>query len=218
MIKIPSLVLASASPRRREILTHLGLDPRIVVSDADETVTEDVTPETLTEILSLRKANAVRHLVRDDEIVIASDTVVAKGDTVFGKPHSKSEAVSMLSALSGHTHKVISGIALVQGDKVSVSHDTTYVTFRAMTDAEIISYIESGEPFGKAGAYGIQDRASIFVRKLDGDYFNVVGLPVFKMFSMLNSDFGLDLFTLLGQNECKNDTASVQKWKEQNKA
>ena len=89
MKKIPSIVLASASPRRKEILTHLGLEPKIVVSDADETVNESVTPEALTEILSKRKAQAVKELVASDELVIASDTVVAKGDTVFGKPHSK---------------------------------------------------------------------------------------------------------------------------------
>jgi septum formation protein len=213
MKKIPSIVLASASPRRKEILTHLGLEPKIVVSDADETVNESVTPEALTEILSKRKAQAVKELVAPDELVIASDTVVAKGDTVFGKPHSKKEALTMLSALSGCTHKVISGIALMQGDRISVSHDTTYVTFRPLSESEIISYIESGEPFGKAGAYGIQDRASVFVQKLDGDYFNVVGLPVFKMFSMLTSDYGLDLFDLIGQNEA---STSIEKWKEQN--
>ena len=213
MKKIPSIVLASASPRRKEILTHLGLEPKIVVSDADETVNESVTPEALTEILSKRKAQAVKELVASDELVIASDTVVAKGDTVFGKPHSKKEAFTMLSALSGCTHKVISGIALMQGDRISVSHDTTYVTFRPLSESEIISYIESGEPFGKAGAYGIQDRASVFVQKLDGDYFNVVGLPVFKMFSMLTSDYGLDLFDLIGQNEA---SRGVGKWKEQN--
>ena len=199
--QIPRLVLASASPRRLEILTHIGLMPEVIVSDADETVTENVTPEELTEILSVRKAKAVSSLVKADQLVIASDTVVAMGDTVFGKPHSPSDAYAMLRALSGSTHKVVSGIALMLGDRISVTHDVTYVTFRELSDREIINYISTGEPFGKAGAYGIQDKASVFVSRLDGDYFNVVGLPVYKMFELLNRDHGLDLFDLLKQSE-----------------
>lgn len=193
---LPEIILASASARRREILTHLGLAPRIIVSDADETVTEKLTPERFTEELSLRKAGAVLDKIGKDQLVIASDTVVAMGDTVFGKPHGEKEAIEMLSALSGATHKVVSGIALHLNGVTAVSHDVTRVTFRKLTEADIVSYVRTGEPFDKAGGYGIQDSASVFVEKIEGEYFNVVGLPVFKMFSMLKKDFGIDYFDL----------------------
>jgi len=201
---IPEIILASASARRREILTHLGLEPRVLVSDADETVDRPLAPELFTEELSLRKARAVMPLIKRDQLVIASDTVVAKGDTIFGKPHSEKEAFEMLSALSGSTHKVVSGVALSLNGQTSVTHDVTYVTFRELSKTEILRYVESGEPFDKAGGYGIQDTASVFIERIDGEYFNVVGLPVYKMFSVLKSDFGLDYFALkLGAQERK---------------
>ncbi|MBR2474045.1 MAG: septum formation protein Maf [Clostridia bacterium] len=205
-MNIPEIILASASARRREILTHLGLEPRILVSDADETVDRVLTPELFTEELSLRKAQAVMPLIKRDQLLIASDTVVAKGDTIFGKPHSEKEAFDMLSALSGSTHKVVSGVALSLNGQTSVTHDVTLVTFRELSKTEILRYVESGEPFDKAGGYGIQDTASVFIEKIDGEYFNVVGLPVYKMFSVLKSDFGLDYFTLkLGCKARKKD-------------
>lgn len=196
MINVSEIVLASASARRKEILTHLGLNPRILVSEADENVDRPLTPEMLTEELSLRKAGAVLPLVSDGQLVIASDTVVAKDNLIFGKPHSESEAFEMLSKLSGTTHKVVSGVAVSLNGHTSVTHDVTNVTFRRLTDREIESYVASGEPFDKAGGYGIQDTASVFIEKIDGEYFNVVGLPVYKMFSLLKADFGLDYYDL----------------------
>lgn len=198
MKNIPEIVLASKSARRKEILTHLGLSPKIIVSDADESVDKILTPELFTEEISLRKAQAVLPSVSGGQLVIASDTVVAKDSVIFGKPKDEKDAFDMLSALSGSIHKVVSGIALSLDGKTVVSHDVTYVTFKELKEEEIRRYVASGEPFDKAGAYGIQDRASVFVEKIDGDYFNVVGLPVFKLFSLLQKEYGIGYFDLLG--------------------
>ncbi len=194
----PQIILASKSARRIEILTHLGLKPTVMVSDADETVAEPMSPEALTEELSLRKAQAVLPRIGENQLVIASDTVVASMQgQIFGKPRDKDDAYKMLSSLSGTTHRVVSGVALFLNGKTAVSHETTFVKFRTLSDAEILSYISTNEPYDKAGGYGIQDKASIFVEKIDGDYYNVVGLPVFRMFKLLSEEFGLDYFGLL---------------------
>ena len=192
------IILASKSARRIEILTHLGLNPTIMVSDADETVTEALTPEKLTEELSLRKANAVLDKTGNDSLVIASDTVVSSmTGEIFGKPKDKADAYRMLRSLSGTTHRVVSGVALSLGGKTVVAHDITYVKFKELTDREIECYISTAEPYDKAGGYGIQDRASVFVEKIDGDYYNVVGLPVYKMFELMKKEFDLDFFDLI---------------------
>ena len=195
----PKLILASKSARRIEILTHLGLNPTVMVSDADETVSEIMTPEKLTEELSLRKAGAVLPLVKENQLVIASDTVVSSlTGEIFGKPRDKDDAYRMLSSLSGTTHRVVSGIALCLNGKKAVSHDITYVKFKNLTEREILSYISTAEPYDKAGGYGIQDKASVFVEKIDGDFYNVVGLPVYKMFDLMKKEFDLDYFDLAG--------------------
>lgn len=192
------IILASKSVRRIEILTHLGLNPTVMVSDADENVTEPLTPEALTEELSLRKAGAVLDKIGKNQLVIASDTVVASmNGAIFGKPRDKEDAYRMLSELSGTTHRVVSGIALSLNGKTAVSHDVTYVKFKPLTEREILSYISTAEPYDKAGGYGIQDRASVFVEKIDGDFYNVVGLPVYKMFDLMKKEFNLDFFDLL---------------------
>lgn len=194
MKNIPTLVLASQSIRRQEILRHLGLELKIIVSDADENITEKLSPEEFTERLSIRKAEAVLPLCDKNDMVIAGDTVVALGDEIFGKPTDREDAFRMLSALSGTTHKVVSGIAVCYGRKTAVSHEVTEVTFRSLSEAEINAYIDTGEPFDKAGSYGLQDKASVFVEKINGDYFNVVGLPVFRMFRLIKEHFGIDYF------------------------
>lgn len=194
MKNIPTLVLASQSIRRQEILRHLGLELKIIVSDADENITEKLSPEEFTERLSIRKAEAVLPLCDKNDMIIAGDTVVALGDEIFGKPTDREDAFRMLSALSGTTHKVVSGIAVCYGGKTAVSHEVTEVTFRSLSEAEINAYIDTGEPFDKAGSYGLQDKASVFVEKINGDYFNVVGLPVFRMFRLIKEHFGIDYF------------------------
>ncbi len=197
MKNTPRLILASKSARRHEILSHLGLEPIIRVSDADETVSEPLTPEQLTEQLSLRKAQAVIPTLKENELLVASDTVVALDGEVFGKPRDKDDAYRMLSLLSGSTHKVVSGICLTLNGKTAVSHDVTYVKFKTLTEREILGYISTAEPYDKAGGYGIQDKASVFVEKIDGDFYNVVGLPVYKMFELMKNSFDLDYFDLL---------------------
>ena len=200
MKNIPRIVLASQSARRQEILRHLGLDPKIIVSEADENTTEKLTPEALTEQLSVRKAEAILPLCDENDMVIAGDTVVALGDEIFGKPTDREDAFRMLSILSGTTHKVVSGIAVCYGGKIAVSHEVTEVTFRKISENELRAYIATGEPDDKAGAYGMQDKASVFVEKINGDYFNVVGLPVFKMFQLIKEHFDLSYFDFISED------------------
>ncbi len=195
----PRIILASASARRKEILTHLGLSPEIAVSHADEDLDPSTPPRLYTEELSLRKARAVFPNYGDGCLIIASDTVVCADKRILGKPKSREDAFSMLSLLSGSTHSVVSGVAVVYGGKTAVTSEVTEVTFRDVQKDEIYRYIDTGEPFDKAGAYGIQDIASVFVEKINGDYFNVVGLPVFRLFELLKKDFGLDYFGLCGR-------------------
>lgn len=186
------IVLASKSPRRREILSSLGVTFDIVSADADES--SDITdPAALVRELSLRKGRATRELLRtrgewnDDTLVIASDTVVAIDGEILGKPHDDADAARMLRLLSGTSHHVISGISLLLGDREIADFDDTSVIFDDMTPEEIDWYVQSGEPRDKAGAYAVQGLASIWIRGLEGCYFNVVGLPVHKLNTLLNS-------------------------------
>lgn len=197
MKNVPNIILASKSPRRKEMLEHLGLTPTVIVSNADENVSESLSPERFVEEVSLRKAEAVRPLCKDSDLIIASDTVVVCEGKILGKPHGEKEALEMLSLLSGTTHKVISGLAVIFNGKTVLSHETTEVTFRKIEEAEALAYVKTGEPYDKAGAYGIQDRASVFTERISGDYLNVVGLPVFRLFSLLKSEYGIDFFDLI---------------------
>lgn len=190
------IVLASKSARRYEILTNLGLKPEVIVSDADENIDSSLPPETYTEKLSILKASTVKDKVSKDKIIIASDTVVYANNEILGKPKDRNDARRMLKMLSGSTHKVVSGVAVIHKDKISYSSDSTEVTFRELSDSEIEAYLDTDEPYDKAGAYGIQDNASVFIRKINGDYFNVVGLPVYKLFELLKKEFNIDFFEL----------------------
>ncbi len=180
------IVLASKSPRRREILAMLGVKFDIVTADTDEhsTITD---PAALVEELALRKGRAVRDLLQaqgewnDDTLIIASDTVVATGDTILGKPEGEQDAARMLGLLQDSAHHVISGIALLCGEREIADHDKTAVHFAPMSEEEILWYAKSGEPLDKAGAYAVQGLASLFIKGLSGDYFNVVGLPVYRL-------------------------------------
>ena len=195
------VVLASKSPRRREILSSLGVTFDIVSADADES--SDITdPATLVRELSLRKARATRDLLQqrgewnDDTLIIASDTVVAANGAILGKPRDEADAARMLSLLSGRTHQVISGVSLLCGARECADFDVTSVHFCNMTPAEIASYVKSGEPMDKAGAYAVQGLASVYIKGLEGDYFNVVGLPVHKLNTMLCDLLGVSLLAL----------------------
>ena len=195
------IVLASKSPRRREILSMLGLKFDIVSADADER-SEITDPALLVRELSLRKARATRDLLQqrgewnDDTLIIASDTVVALDGTILGKPRDKADAARMLALLSGKAHQVVSGVSLLYGARESADFDVTSVHFCEMTPDEIERYVSSGEPMDKAGAYAVQGLASVYIKGLEGDYFNVVGLPVHKLDTMLRALLGSSLLSL----------------------
>ncbi len=197
MKTVPNIILASKSPRRKEMLEHLGLKPTVIVSNADENVSETLSPERFVEEVSLRKAEAVKPLCKESDLIIASDTVVYCDGKILGKPHGEKEALDMLSLLSGKAHKVTSGLAVIYNGRTVLSHETTEVTFRKISESEALSYVKTGEPFDKAGGYGIQDRASVFTEKINGDYLNVVGLPVYRLFSLLKTEYGLDFFDFI---------------------
>jgi MAF protein len=189
------LILASRSPRRRELLAHLGIPFRVVVPQAEEDAAPIATgrPEALAEALALAKAEAVARDEREG-IVIAADTIVVDGDTILGKPADASEAAATLRRLRGKTHRVITGVAVVDAGsgQRAASHVVTAVRMRHYSDAEIAAYVARGEPFDKAGAYAIQDEQFHPVASYDGCYCNVVGLPLKALVSLLRRA-GLDI-------------------------
>lgn len=193
------IILASQSPRRRELLQQMGLRGfRVLAPDVDETADERIPPSQLVEELSLRKARAVARQVGEDDIIIAADTVVALEGAVLGKPRDEGEAFAMLSALSGNRHRVYTGVTVLWGERVLTACESTAVTFRELESEEISHYIATGEPMDKAGAYGIQGLGALLVSGMEGDYFNVMGLPVFRLGRML-AELGLDLLAMAAQ-------------------
>ena len=189
-------ILASKSPRRREILADLGLEFEIITADTDESC--DLTdPRAFVEELALRKGRAVADGLNEDTVVIASDTVVACGGKILGKPSDRADAARMLDMLSGSRHDVISGIALISKDKEAVASEVTRVIFDKLSDSDKEIYLNSDEPYDKAGAYAIQGLASMWIKGIEGDYFNVVGLPVKRLHDLLLSEFGIDMATLI---------------------
>jgi len=171
------MILASASPRRRELLSIITKDFTVIPSDVDEDFLPGTPPEEAVQLLSLRKAKHIAEK-HPGQLVIGADTVVVLDGAVLGKPADKADAFRMLSALSGRTHTVFTGVALVKDRNESVFFESADVTFRQLSPEEIWDYIESGEPMDKAGAYGIQEKGALFVRGVNGDYFTVVGLPL----------------------------------------
>ncbi|OZM57860.1 septum formation inhibitor Maf [Lottiidibacillus patelloidae] len=171
------LILASGSPRRKELLEQVNLTFEIIVSDIEEVMNEKDTPANIVQSLAQQKAKDVFSKNKDC-VVIGADTIVAIGDRRLGKPKSKEEAVEMLQLLSGNTHSVFTGVAIETLEKSITFYEETKVMFWNLTKKDIDTYIQSGEPFDKAGAYGIQGFGAMLVKKIDGDYFNVVGLPI----------------------------------------
>jgi septum formation protein len=183
----PTLVLASASPRRRELLAELGLRFRCVPADVDESLLPGESPEETALRLALAKARAVAAVEREIDLVLGADTLVAAGGGILGKPRDRRDAERMLRLLSGDRHRVLTGVALVSprsgGEIAEVV--TTLVTMRPLSDREVRSYVASGEADGKAGAYAIQETADRFVTGLEGSFRNVVGLPVERLGELL---------------------------------
>ncbi len=188
------LILASASPRRHELLTAAGLVHTVLTSEADETLPAGIAPADAVEMLSARKAAAVLPLAPKDALVIAADTVVALDGEILGKPKDEADAIRMLTALSDREHHVYTGVTVTDGEKTVTAHACTAVRMRAIQPAEIAAYVRTGEPMDKAGAYGIQGRAALFVSGIKGDYANVVGLPLSLTGDILLREFGHPLF------------------------
>ena len=188
------LVLASASPRRRELLQNAGIPFTIQASDIPETPLADETPRACAERLASEKALAISRL-RPDDWILGADTLVAVGGLILGKPTDRADAERMLRLLSGRTHMVITGVCLVRGNGSVpgsqfpvlsvVRSETTMVTMENIGEQESLEYASSDEPLDKAGAYAIQGRASRWISRIEGDYFNVVGLPVSLVYRML---------------------------------
>ena len=186
------IILASQSPRRKELLTRIGLTFRVSAPDVDESVEPGLSPADTVEELSLRKARAAAKTLGPDDLIIAADTVVALDGAILGKPRDGDDAFAMLSALSGREHRVYTGVTVLQGARAVTQHEVTAVTFRELSPDEIRGYIDIGEPMDKAGAYGIQGVGALLVSGIRGDYSNVMGLPVFRLGRIL-SGFGLNL-------------------------
>ena len=191
-----NIILASKSPRRREILELLGLKFEIQTADADETC--DIRePSLLVETLARRKGEALLERRAalgedcDDTLVIACDTLVVAGEDILGKPRDRARAKEMLLTLSGKSHSVYSGLYLSHNGRSVTRHAATEVESAKMTDSEIEKYLDSGEPFDKAGAYAVQGLAAVHIKGIKGDYFNVVGLPVNLLYETLKEEFGI---------------------------
>lgn len=184
----PSIILASASPRRRELLQGLGIRFRVEVSKVTEEVEQDVTPSKYVEILAERKAlDVASRCHKGAALVIGSDTVVVLEDEILGKPRDEDDAFQMLSRLQGKTHHVYTGVSVVTctESQTRTAHSVTRVTMEHMTPAKIRRYIATGEPMDKAGAYAIQGIGATLVPHIEGDYFTVVGLPLFLLTRLL---------------------------------
>ena len=176
-------ILASRSPRRKEILSNIGLAFDVVVADTDES-SELTDPIALCEELAARKAEAVRALLEsrgelsEEDIIIASDTVVECGGEILGKPADRADAMRMIELLSGKAHRVLSGIALIRGRERIVGHSETFVYMDEIDREDLLRYLDTPEAYDKAGAYGIQGYASRWISRIDGCYFGVVGMSV----------------------------------------
>ena len=182
-------ILASASPRRKEILSNAGFDFEVIVSDADENIGEDLTPEKTVEELAKRKALSVWESNKD-AVVFGCDTVVAVDGKILGKPADDEDAFNMLRMLSGKVHTVSTGVCICSAEKLTVFSNTTRVEFYSLSDETIKSYIATGECRDKAGAYGIQGYGRVLVKEIKGDYFSVMGLPVSQASRVL-AEFGV---------------------------
>ena len=190
------IVLASGSPRRQELLKNIGItDFDIRVPEANEAYPDGLTPQEIVAYISREKAEAAAKLCGDDEIAITADTMVFLDDQRLGKPADEADALRMLMGLQGRHHTVCTGVTVRQGSRSITEVETTEVYFRPATKEELLGYIATGEPMDKAGAYGIQGKGSLLVEKINGDYFNVMGLPVLRLSRMLEQ-FGVHFFRI----------------------
>lgn len=187
------LILASASPRRKSLMDVLGLEFEIKISDCKEHIDTNNSVENIVMSLSAQKAYAVAETLNNNCLVIGADTVVSYGNEILGKPQDVEDAIRMLKLLSGKTHSVYTGFTIINtSDNTTVTdYEKTNVKFKELTEKEITDYVNTKDPLDKAGAYSIQGIASSFVEKLDGDYNNVVGLPIYKLSKYLYNTFNI---------------------------
>ena len=183
--KMKKIVLSSNSPRRKELLGELGIDFEVrVIEGIDETYPKELSVEEVPQYIAREKARV--YIVGKDEVLLTADTVVVLGNEIMGKPHDEADAMRMLRQLSGKTHQVITGVCLTTNDKQVTFADVTDVSFAELTDEEIKFYVENFRPLDKAGAYGIQEWIGLAgVTGINGSYFNVVGLPVHRVYAEL---------------------------------
>ncbi|OEF98047.1 hypothetical protein BHF71_03230 [Vulcanibacillus modesticaldus] len=187
------IILASSSPRRKELLELIKIPFTVHPSKAEEVIEKDASPEDVVEQLAMIKAKEVSSYYQDG-IIIGGDTIVVYNDVILGKPKDEEEAFSMLKMLQGNVHQVYSGVALVDAKtgKSLAAHQVTNVYMSSLTDDEINLYIKTKEPMDKAGSYGIQGYGALFIEKIEGDYFNVVGLPL-SLLKTLFEKFGINI-------------------------
>ena len=178
------VILASASPRRRDLLTMIGIAHEVIPADVDETYGPEEVPRAHAERLAREKASVLAARA-PDAVIIAADTIVVVDGDVLGKPRDADEAARMLRRLAGRTHTVFTAVAVASGAKILSGVEEVGVTFRPLDDATITSYVATGEPMDKAGAYGIQGYGAAIVERIDGDYFAVMGLAIGRMLALL---------------------------------
>ena len=172
------IILASGSPRRRELLELADIPFTVQTADVDESIPAGISPEEAVQMLAAKKARAVQSY---GKLVLAADTVVALDGVIFGKPRDKQEAAEILRTLSGRAHQVHTGVCLLEGERETAFCETAQVEFYPLTEEEIRRYVDSGEPMDKAGAYGIQGKGALLVRGIRGDYYTVMGLPIARV-------------------------------------
>ena len=181
-----SIILASGSPRRKELMEMLGIeDMKIIPAKGEERPPVGAGPEETVKCLAAAKAEEIAARCGGEDLVIGADTVVWIGGRILGKPHSPQEAEEMLRGLSGNTHQVYTGVCVIKGGEKLCQCEVSTVHFRPLSEEEIRAYVACGEPMDKAGAYGIQGKGALFVRGIEGDFFNVMGLPLCRLGEML---------------------------------
>ncbi len=188
---INNIILASQSPRRKELLDQVGIACRVVPGNFEEKITSSVPEEVVTD-LSRGKCREVSSRMRQSCIIIGADTIVSADNQILGKPYDKTQAKEMLLTLQGNTHQVYTGVTIIWKTSKEIRRETTFfektdVTFYPMSDREINEYLKTDEPMDKAGAYGIQGLSAVYIKKINGDYNNVVGLPVAAVYQILKS-------------------------------
>lgn len=190
------IVLASGSPRRKELLKSIGIKFATAVSDVDESsISKDLEPGLYVRELALLKANSVAKNIGRNALIIGADTIVCHDGKILGKPSDAEEAYLMLKSLSDDVHVVYTGIAVLDTDTMNIvsQYEKTLVYFRKLSDIEIRNYVKKYNPIDKAGAYGIQEFAAVFAERIEGDYYNIVGLPLCKLYTLIVNEFGEEI-------------------------